>query len=687
MTPRRRLWAAVGSCAVLLIVAVVYLASGEDREELGRWQRVVVVGVPGLDWSNVDRQQTPELAALAGDAALGSLTARGASAFSCPRDGWVTLGAGNRARYSDPDDDRPENMCAQQYLPDGAIQPELVVQSNEDRNFGAEPGLLGQEVPCVRTYGLDAQLAAFDAPDLHATNAIPDSPAEWSRSWSDCPLALVTGPPINQRQDPALGEVDALVGDVARAVATEPNTLLLVVGVSDRPDGDTAAMHLALAYGDGLPSGLLMSASTGRVPYVQLIDVAPTALAALGRERPSAMAGRPITIGERGVTPDQAMDRLHEAAQASAAHRADTPALVRWWVGLTSAALLIGLLLVRLGRWRSAVRVGAVAVAAFPVATLLANIVPWWRTDHSQLAWAGCLLAAVLAVSVVALAGPWRRPRWGPGIAVAVISVLVLALDVVTGSHLQLNSLFGYNPIVAGRFIGLGNMPFAVYAVSGLIALAAAMQGQSTKTARWLAVVVGGTLVIIDGAPGLGADFGGVLALVPALALLTMIATGIRLSATRVIGALAAGVVIVAAIAIADYQRPSDDQTHLGRFVGQLLDGTAWEVVERKLDASLYLLLHSPVAILAPFLIVALIGLFWPQDGPGRRMLAEATPLELAAGVGAATAALLGTLLNDSGIAVFVAAGCVTVPMLLAGTLRAVPAVEEIGQTESREQV
>ncbi|MGH3453482.1 MAG: hypothetical protein ACRDP2_03625, partial [Nocardioidaceae bacterium] len=594
MTPRRRLWAAVGSCAALLIVAVVHLASGEDRESLGRWQRVVVIGVPGLDWSNVDRQRTPELAAVADDAAVGSMTTRGASAFSCPRDGWVTLGAGNRARYSDAED-----WCGNQYVPDGVIQPDLVIESNEDRNFGAEPSLLGQEVRCVRTYGLDAQLAAFDAPDLRATTEIPASPAEWSRSWSDCPLALVTGPVIDERQDPELADVDALVGDVARAVASEPNTLLLVVGVSDRPEGDPA-MHLALAYADGLPSGLLVSASTGRVPYVQLIDVAPTALSALGRQRPAAMAGRPVTIGEPDVGPRQAMDRLLEAAQASAAHRAETPPLVRWWVGLTSAALIIGLVLVRLGRWQPAVRTGAVAVAAFPVATLLANLVPWWRAEHSGLAWAACLLAGVVAVSAAALAGPWRRLRYGPGVAVAIVSVLVLALDVVTGSHLQLNSLLGYNPIVAGRFIGFGNMPFAVYAVSGLIALAAAMQGQTARTARWLAVVVGGTLIIIDGAPGLGADFGGVLALVPALAFLTMIATGIRLSATRVIGALAAGVVIVSVIAIADYQRPSADQTHLGRFVGQLLDGTAWEVVERKLDASLYLLLHSPVAILAP---------------------------------------------------------------------------------------
>jgi hypothetical protein len=59
----------------------------------------------------------------------------------------------------------------------------------------------------------------------------------------------------------------------------------------------------------------------------------------------------------------------------------------------------------------------------------------------------------------------------------------------------------------------------------------------------------------------------------------------------------------------------------------------------------------------------------------------------IAAGVGAATAVLLGTLLNDSGIAVFVAAGCVIVPLLLGSTLPLQPDNAGAGRTarDSRE--
>jgi len=681
MNLRSRFWAAIGVCAALLGAAVLHLSTGESREPLGHWQRVVVIGVPGLDWSNVDPETTPQLDALADRSAVGSLTARGASSFSCPRDGWVTLGAGNRARHSDA-----EGSCSNQYADGLTVHPDVVIEANESRNFGAEPGLLGQEVSCVRTYGIDAQLAAINSPALRPVLHDPASPAEWSESWRGCPLALISGPVIHHKDDADLAQVDRLVGEVAQASAADPRTLLLVVGVSDRPNGDPA-MHLALAYGDGIPPGLMVSASTGRAPYVQLIDVAPTALAALDRERPAAMAGRPMTIGRQDISAADARADLLDAADAAAAHRTDTPPLVRSWVGLTSAALVIGLLLVHLQRWRLAVRVGGVVVAAFPAATLLANLVPWWTADRSRLAWIGCLLVATLLVTAIAFAGSWRRHRFGPAVAVAVVTALVLALDVITGSHLQLNGLLGYNPIVAGRFTGLGNMPFAIFAVSGLVSMAAAMNGQPVRSARWLAVVIGGTLIEIDGTPGLGSDFGGVLALVPSIVLLTMIATDIRLSPARVAGALAAGVAAVTVIAIADYQRDSDNQTHLGRFVGQLLDGTAWEVVERKLDASWYILLHSPVAILAPFLILTLAGLFAPRTGAGRRLLASATPVELGAGVSTATAALLGSLLNDSGIAVFVAAGCVIVPLLLGGTLPAEPVDAEAGQTLSRESV
>ncbi|WP_324277647.1 hypothetical protein [Blastococcus brunescens] len=49
-----------------------------------------------------------------------------------------------------------------------------------------------------------------------------------------------------------------------------------------------------MAAGPGFGTGWLTSASTGRAPYGQLIDVAPTVLRALGLDRPSSMNGQPL---------------------------------------------------------------------------------------------------------------------------------------------------------------------------------------------------------------------------------------------------------------------------------------------------------------------------------------------------------------------------------------------------------
>jgi hypothetical protein len=669
MTRRWPVFAVLIVCGLLVVAGGFRMARDEDRQGIGGYSRVVVVGVPGLDWRDVTSAATPRLYALAEVSDLGLLTARGASSLTCPRDGWVTLGAGNRGIY------RPTDDCFSQYEPPQITDGEQVFAANEANDFGAEPGLLGRQVQCVRTYGTDTELAALGADDVRPTPVGRlRIPAQWRASWADCPLALVAGPRLlGNARGVTLKRVDSMVGAVARAAAQDENTLLLVIGVSDLNARST--MHVAMASrstdGGELPpehSGVLVSASTGRAPYVQLIDVAPTALAALGINVPSEMAGRPMEVAPTDDDPSDVMDRLVDDARAASVRYSAAVWLVWVWVVLTALYLLVGAGVVASGRrhrWQRPLTVAGVGVASIPAATGLANLVPWWDADYHRLLWGLALAGSVIVLSAVALAGPWRHRRFGPAVVVAAAGFGVFALDVVTGSHLQLNGLLGYTPIVASRFTGFGNMPFAVYAAGGLVCLAAAMHGRDARTARWMAIVGGGTLVLLDGTPGLGSDFGGVLALVPAVVLLTMVATGARVSVPRVITAISAGVVVVTALAVADYQRPIGNQTHLGRFVGQVLDGTAGEVVARKASANLHAL-YSPVAVLVPVLLIALVWLFHGSGSPGRRLLASSGRSLRAAVVGVGVVAVLGSLLNDSGIAVLAAAGASTVPLLIA---------------------
>jgi len=628
-------------CAILGVAAGWRLTTSQPSQRLPVVTSVVVVGVPGLAWSDLDPATTPQLLEVAEHAALGSLTTRGAESFACPLDGWVTLGAGNRALYPDAD-------CPRYDSP--ATDPARILSANAQQPFDAQPGLLGTSVACAQVAGQAATLAVIGASKPPAG--------------ADCPLTLIAAPvlPADNTRSDALARVDALVGRLATRVTGDPETLLLVAGISDSPGG-SPQMHLAMAVagseiGTG-PVSLLRSASTGRVPYVQLIDVAPTVLASLGATPPSAMAGRPMVIGGAGDPLDPLTELVTAETAANAQQSLATPLVVIWIV--LTAAFSIGAVFIRRSRQKAV----GVAVAAIPLGSMLANLLPWERTDSPEL-WLGMsVFTGIVGLTAVALAGPWRAHPWGPQLTLLALGVLLLGSDVATGSSLQLHGLLGYNPIVAGRFTGLGNMPFGLFAACGIAALAASLPGRSPAQRRGLIAVGGGTLVLLTGLPGLGSDVGGVLALAPALLVMAMMASGVRLSPVRLGVALSAGVVAMSALAVADYHRAADDQTHLGRFVGQVLNGGAATVVERKAAANMDLLLHSPVSVLAPVLLAALGWLFYRPDSLGRQIVRSAGAPGRAAAVGIAMALLLGSLLNDSGIAIFVSGTAVLVPLLL----------------------
>ena len=82
---------------------------------------------------------------------------------------------------------------------------------------------------------------------------------------------------------------------LARVLAARPErSLVLVAGLADTDQ--SSRLHVAVADGPGWDGGWLTSPSTGRDGYLQLVDLAPTALAALGRPQPERLfAGQPAT--------------------------------------------------------------------------------------------------------------------------------------------------------------------------------------------------------------------------------------------------------------------------------------------------------------------------------------------------------------------------------------------------------
>src|SRR5918992_1563583 len=689
--------------------AVVAKARSGAHAEPAR--HVVLVGVPALAWDDIDERRTPNLWRLGQAGTAGGPSVRTQGSVACPQDGWLTVSAGTRAaRMGGPCAAPPPTPTP---TGAGAVVPDFprIRQTNLGSKFQAPVGLLGEAVRraggCTLAAGPGAALAAADAQgrvDVYAPSAAAVTPAALAR----CAVGVVAVDDVLKRHDVAAA--DAAVGHINNALP--PGTTMLVAGLTDSPAATGAAtgananagagappvnaagphLRVAIAVGPGYRAGsLLTSDSTRRSNIVLTPDVTATMLRAAGLPIPADTLGNPWRSG--GPQPGAVTTALSDEDVAAQTVRWLLP---RFFIGLVlSQVLFYGAAAVALrrrwgatGRRRvlAATRVTALACAAVPVSTYLVNLVPWWSAGRPLFALAAALAAADALVVALALAGPWRRTLLGPGTVVVAATAIPIGPGLLTGTSLQLNSLMGYSPLVGGRYYGLGNIAFSVFATSTLLASVGVAQwlvrrgdgeGGEGNSRGWAPAVVLGlglTAMALDGLPLWGADFGGVIAFVPGLAVSVLVVAGKRISLVRLAAFCAVGGVAVLTIAFLDHLRPRTSQTHLGRFFDDLLHGSAGPVVERKFGAMLHTFGNMT---LTPIVVAGLVLLFVLLRRPDRLRagaldLAFAqAPLLRAGLMGALLTSIVGTLVNDSGVAVLALGLVVGVPIALAAGVRA----------------
>jgi hypothetical protein len=395
----------------------------------------------------------------------------------------------------------------------------------------------------------------------------------------------------------------------------------------------------------------------------------------LGVEIPDEMPYQPM----RAISADEIDDRVswfRELAQQADVQGQLTPPFFGVLVLLQAVLYLGAFLILRRhprDRTRSRVlsftHVVAVAAAAGPAATYLANVLPWWLAPQPVLALLAAISLAGAILTGIAFAGPWRRHPFGPAGAVAAATAIVLLIDVAAGAPLQLASLAGYSPIVAGRFVGFGNLAFAIFGTAALLGTAAVVSDRSPRASGVIVAVVGVLAVLVDGAPSLGSDFGGVLALVPAFGTLGIMAAGRRMSWARLAALFGAGVVVVSVIAFLDYLRPATDRSHLGRFVGSLVSGDAASIVQRKLEANLSLLTTSVLTLMVPLVLVFLAFLVRRPSGLLPWTFVRVPTLRSGL-LAVLVLGVVGALVNDSGVAIPAMAATVAIPVAVAVVVR-----------------
>jgi hypothetical protein len=658
--------------------------------------RVALIGVPGLHWHDVNAADTPNLWRLAGQSALGSLSVRTVGRTTCPYDGWLTVSAGVRSSVGSKCGPPP----AFEAQGAGAVIPDFdwLWTVRDVENAGALGTAVHAAGQCTSAVGPGAVLALADRAgrvDRYAPS--PEAVTDWAACGvvavdvDDLIRPYIAGermPEVPEKLTPgerkaALRAADAKAGAVLGHLP--PDATVLLAGLADH--GSEPHLRVAMWRAPGTRGRLLGAMSTHRDDMVILPDVTATMLKAAGVAVPPAVIGAPWSASG-STTLDGGTAALRRADVAGQTIRAVGGLFFTGLAVLQVLFYLIAFLLLRRRRGLGGVRLAALGLASLPVSTYLVNLTPWDRAAMPVLALAAGVLACAAAVTGLAFAVPalWSRLRGrkegggvlGPPAVIAGATATVLLCDLLTGTPLQLNSLMGYTGVVGARYYGLGNIPFALLATAVLLLTTAVADGLvrvgRRRTAVALVAGLGGFAMILDGWPGVGSDFGGVIAFVPGIAVTALLVAGKRVSIVKLGAFCVAGGVIVMGIAYLDYLRPPASQTHLGRFAGQVFDGTFLPVILRKLAAMLSTLLSPnlmPIVIAAfAFLIFALLR----PDAASAGVLPvafERAPMLRAGLIGALVSGVVGMLVNDSGAAVLSMALALAVPLVLSAGIRA----------------
>jgi hypothetical protein len=700
-----------GATAALLLLTAVVLAFLAAPASAAPAQapvngHVVLIGVPGLQWGDIHDTATPNLARLAGQGSSAALSIKTVGAHTCPIDGWLTVSAGQRSQLRN-------GSCGLPPTPEGNAVPGFAAMrdDNAHNKYESRVGLLGDAVhragACTMAIGPGAALGAADGAG-RVDGYIPSTAQIPADGLSRCALTMVdvddvfrayidAGVDVDGRQvqvtakrrAAAVKRADDQIGRVLTALP--PNTTVLLAGLSDA--NVSAHLRVAIASGPGLSGHYLTADSTRTGGLVTLTDVTATILHSLGIKQPSDAVG--ARWHDDGVKPTSIATLAKNLNDHDVAAQSYSRLVLPFYLTLVIVQVaLYGFGTFVLSRKRRRVlavtRVAALAGASLPVASFLANLVPWWSSGHPAVVMVTAIVVLLAVTTGVALAGPWRRSITGAGAVVGGVTALVLTLDVLTGSHLQTCSMLGYTPLVAGRFYGFGNIPWALW-VTGLIIITGAAAGWLLSAGRRgaataLVIAAGVFALVIDGAPFAGADFGGFIAIFPGFAVFALMIAGRRIRPSRLLAVFAVGAVVVLGVSFLDSLRA--DPTHIGEFWKSLMNGHGGTIVFRKFRGMIGTFHNWELSVIAvaavAFLVFALLRpLAW--RAAVLHTAYERAPALRPTLIAVLVTAGVGMLVNDSGVAIPALAFTVAIPLALAASIQALES-EDAGAPPPRSE-
>ncbi|MEV5960180.1 hypothetical protein AB0L70_00370 [Kribbella sp. NPDC051952] len=669
-------WALLRAAAIVVaatataagVTAVPAQAGPAPTQAQSLLAKVVVIGVSGLTWGDV--KASPELTALVNQSHVGSISVKTAGPHTCPVDGWLTISAGSRSWGSVPD----EPCGALPAVADGKVANwQTYADRQAEHHTGAPIGRLGAAGYPMCGFGPGAAIALART-DGSVTNWQPEfDPARLASN--DCGDAIVDAGVLPPREGRA--EARQKVAELV-AQARAAGGWVLLVGVSQELADSHQEPLVAMQLPPDNGPRWLTSDSTRRPGLIQLTDVTATILRGrtaaevdpAGAEKAGPLDGNEIHFA--GDLHTDAAAVIEDRLDANQRFEQPRPMLIVVSMTILAAELLAlaWFWITRSPRARRTLTFTLLTQGGFFIAVFLSTATVWWRWPSPGFS----LYCVVLGISALFAAVSQLVLKRYAFLGITGAAYLILLVDGVLGTPLQFGSMFADGPVIGGRFYGFGNSTFATLAVAALVLAGFAAQkliDKSRVQAALAVLAIGGAAIVVDGRPGWGTDFGGIIALTPAVLLLAWMTWRGSISLRALIGVGVVGVLAVSAVAFLDYLRPPDQRSHFGAFVARLLDGDVSDVLIRKLQMAVQFFTGPSGWGMLVGVVVCMLATVLPDrvPFPAYRSFYTSRPMVRPTLLALSTCGLVGMLLNDAGVALPAIMAGFALPLLAAHLL------------------
>lgn len=445
-------------------------------------------------------------------------------------------------------------------------------------------------------------------------------------------------------QQKALEDTDRIIGALTKELDLSRDCILIV-----SPNPSVASVENldflppVIAAGNGIGRGLLSSGSTQRLGIITNADLSATILNYFDIALPCSFVGRPL---EALHGPPESIVAINQAI----IRQIERQPMMRGMATFLVVLVIVLSLYVLQRRWKIS-RLAA-WIALVPIALMLAVL---WLPAVSDTSLAGTVaILAGLVIGILVLAWAVTRSATKSFAWLCAAVAVTVIVDVFRGDHLLSRSIMSYTPVDGARYYGIGNEHMGSAISAGIIACGfiASLLGKQKALRTVLLSIVSAILVIAIGLPSLGANAGGAMSAMAAVACGLLLWREKPVTKKHILIIVGSVFGALGLMLLVDLMRPGGSQSHVGRAAHAIASGGAEQmliIIGRKISMNWKLLQYSAWSKLL-IASVASVGLMlWTKSFDVLSVLRRNKPVHSGI-IAAVSGAIAALIFNDSGV-------------------------------------